>query len=233
MVSPEENATNWLYDYGFDHPPVVNFSNSGFSWPHPQPLSGGGSSNASMEIVGSFGEQDKQKEAGWKKRSRTKPCAMSSSKACREKQRRDRLNDKFVELGALLDPGRPPKADKSATLLDAVRAVSQLRGEAQKLKDSNSNLQEKIKELKAEKSELRDEKQRLKVEKEKLEQELRTANAPQVGYLPPQAAFAAQTPTPGNKLVPVIGYPGVAMWQFMSPAAVDTSEDHILRPPVA
>lgn len=56
--------------------------------------------------------------------------------------------DRFVELGSILEPGRPPKTDKAAILTDAVRMVSQLRGEAQKLKDSNSNLQEKIKELK-------------------------------------------------------------------------------------
>ncbi|KAK4398470.1 Transcription factor ILR3 [Sesamum angolense] len=236
MVSPEN--TNWLYDYGFDdiHVPDGNFSApaSGFSWP-VQALNG--SSNVSVEIDGSFGESDVQKETGSKKRARTEPCAPSSSKACREKQRRDRLNDKFVELGALLEPGRPPKTDKAAILVDAVRMVTQLRGEAQKLKDSNSNLQEKIKELKAEKNELRDEKQRLKAEKEKLEQQLKIMNAPQPGFLPAPpaipAAFAAQSQAAGNKLVPIISYPGVAMWQFMPPAAVDTSQDHVLRPPVA
>lgn len=56
---------------------------------------------------------------------------------------------RFMELGALLEPGRPPKTDKAAILVDAVRMVTHLRGEAQKLKDSNLNLQEKIKELKA------------------------------------------------------------------------------------
>lgn len=55
---------------------------------------------------------------------------------------------RFVELGSILEPGRPPKTDKAALLIDAVRMVTQLRGEAQKLKDSNSSLQEKIKELK-------------------------------------------------------------------------------------
>lgn len=54
-----------------------------------------------------------------------------------------------MELGALLEPGKPPKTDKSSILVDAVRMVTQLRDEAQKLKDSNLNLQEKIKELKA------------------------------------------------------------------------------------
>ena len=53
-----------------------------------------------------------------------------------------------MELGSILEPGRTPKTDKAAILSDAVRMVTQLRSEAQKLKDSNSSLQEKIKELK-------------------------------------------------------------------------------------
>lgn len=55
---------------------------------------------------------------------------------------------RFIELGSILEPGRPAKTDKAAILIDAVRMVTQLRGEAQKLKDSNTGLQEKIKELK-------------------------------------------------------------------------------------
>ncbi|KAJ6417320.1 hypothetical protein OIU84_003101 [Salix udensis] len=141
-----------------------------------------------------------------------------------------------MELGSILDPGRTPKTDKAAILLDAIRIVTQLQGEAKKLKDSNSSLQEKIKELKAEKNELRDEKQRLKAEKEKLEQQLKAMNSqPSFMPAPPAipAAFTTQGQAPGNKLMPFIGYPGVAMWQFMPPAAVDTSQDHVLRPPVA
>ncbi|KAK3040243.1 hypothetical protein RJ639_028158 [Escallonia herrerae] len=235
MVSPEN--TNWLYDYGLIEDIAVpdgNFSvpASGFSWP-VQALNG--SPNVSAEIDGSLGDSDSHKESGSKKRVRSESCSASSSKACREKLRRDRLNDKFIELGAILEPGRPPKTDKAAILVDAIRVVTQLRTEAQKLKDSNSDLQDKIKELKAEKNELRDEKQRLKSEKERLEQ-LRSMNA-QPGFLPPPpaipAAYAAQGLAAGNKLVPIISYPGVAMWQFMPPAAVDTSQDHVLRPPVA
>ena len=48
----------------------------------------------------------------------------------------------------MLEPGRPPKTDKAAILVDAVRMVNQLRGEAQNLKDSSESLQEKITELK-------------------------------------------------------------------------------------
>lgn len=55
---------------------------------------------------------------------------------------------RFTELGALLDPGRAPKVDKAAILVDAVRMVTLLRDEAQKLKESNESLQEKINELK-------------------------------------------------------------------------------------
>lgn len=60
----------------------------------------------------------------------------------------------------------------------------------------------------------------------------------QPGFLPgpplmPAGYAAAQGQAGGNKLVPIISYPGVAMWQFMPPAAVDTSQDHVLRPPVA
>ena len=59
--------------------------------------------------------------------------------------------------------------------------------------------------------------------------------AQQPGFLPPPIpTFPAQGQAPGNKLFPFIGYhPSVAMWQFMPPAAVDTSQDHVLRPPVA
>ncbi|KAL6975321.1 Transcription factor ilr3 [Sarracenia purpurea var. burkii] len=228
MVSPENS--NWLFDYGLIEEIAVpdgNFSApaSGFSWPI-QALNG--SSDVGGEIDGSFGDSDSQKEPSSKKRVRPESCGASSSKACREKLRRDRLNDKFMELSSILDPGRPPKTDKGAILVDAVRILTHLRGEAQKLKDSNSSLQEKIKELKAEKNELRDEKQRLKAEKERLEQQLKTITSTQsAGFLPPFGQAA------GNKLVPVISYPGVAMWQFMPPASVDTSQDHALRPPVA
>ncbi|XP_050893895.1 transcription factor ILR3 isoform X2 [Lathyrus oleraceus] len=221
MVSRENN--NWLFDYGLIDdisPPISTFMptpSPGFTWPTHQPF------NVSSNVGG-----------------RSESCAATSSKACREKLRRDRLNDKFIELGSILEPGRPAKTDKAAILMDAVRMVTQLKGEAEKLKDANTGLQEKIKELKVEKNELRDEKQRLKAEKEKLEQQLKSMNA-QPSFLPPPTAlpaalpagFAAQGQAHGNKLVPFISYPGVAMWQFMPPAAVDTSQDHVLRPPVA
>jgi len=84
--------------------------------------------------------------------------------------------------------------------------------------------------LQAEKNELRDEKNMLKEEKEKLEQHVKLTNM-QHSFLP--QAPAAKGQVGSHKLIPFIGYPGIAMWQFMPPAAVDTSKDHLLRPPVA
>ncbi|KAM0063455.1 putative transcription factor bHLH family [Helianthus debilis subsp. tardiflorus] len=240
MVSPENN-TNWIYEYGLIEDIAITDTNnftvpvSGFTWP-VQTAFNGSSSNPSAD--GSIVDSDGHNESRSKKRGRAESCSGTSSKACREKLRRDKLNDKFVELASILDPGRPPKIDKAAILVDAVRVVTQLRKEAQKLKDSSSDLQEKIKELKAEKNELRDEKQRLKMEKEKLEQQVNSMNPQPTFMAPPPtmpAAYAAAAGQVGNKLVPVISYPGMgmAMWQFMPPAAVDTSQDHVLHPPVA
>ena len=56
--------------------------------------------------------------------------------------------DRFIELGTTLEPGKPVKADKAAILSDATRMVTQLRSEAQQLKDTNGSLEDKIKELK-------------------------------------------------------------------------------------
>ncbi|KAF9672204.1 hypothetical protein SADUNF_Sadunf11G0016400 [Salix dunnii] len=189
-----------------------------------------------VEFNNSYENSDDPKESRSRKRVRPRSSNATGSKACREKIRRDRLNDRFMELGALLDPGRPPKVDKSAILVDAARMVTQLRDESQKLKESNVSLQEKIDELKEEKNELRDEKQRLKTEKENLERQVKALSTPPT-FLPHPSAIPAPFSAPGQviggKLMPFVGYPGISMWQFMPPAVVDTSQDHVLRPPVA
>lgn len=238
MGSPPQNH-NWVFDYGVledipvpggDLPPL---DLPGFTWP---PHSFVAPAAPSVDFDDSFGISDSIKESGFRKRVRSGSCNATGSKACREKMRRDRLNDRFLELSSMLEPGRPPKTDKAAILGDAVRVVNQLRGEAQQLKDSNGDLQEKINELKAEKNELRDEKQRLKTEKENIERQIKALNT-QPGFLPHPAAipgpFSAPGQVVGGKLMPFVGYPGVSMWQFMPPAAVDTSQDHVLRSPVA
>ncbi|OIT02869.1 PREDICTED: transcription factor ILR3-like [Nicotiana attenuata] len=234
---------NWLFDYelmtditsaasvavaDFQSPATIDFS-----WPAQTIYA---SSNLIAETDYTFDDSEVSKEASSRKRSRIECCNSPRSKASREKLRRDRLNERFLELSSVLDPGRPPKTEKVAILSDAQKMLIELRAETQKLKDSNEELQEKIKELKAEKNELRDEKQRLKEEKENLEQQVKNL-ASKPGFLSHPsamgAAFTAQGQVAGNKMMPFIGYPSVAMWQFMQPAVVDTSQDHVLRPPVA
>jgi cell division protein FtsB len=47
-----------------------------------------------------------------------------------------------------MNPGKEAKLDKANILSDAARMVAQLRGEAEKLKESNEKLRENIKDLK-------------------------------------------------------------------------------------
>ncbi|XP_064979207.1 transcription factor ILR3 isoform X2 [Musa acuminata AAA Group] len=165
---------------------------------------------------------------------RSETCS-TPAKACREKMRRDRLNDRFLELGSLLEPGKLSKLDKAAILSDAVRVLTQLRSETEKLKESNEILQEKINELKAEKNELRDEKQKLKAENESLEQQIKLRSS-YVSHPPPVIAtpFTAKGQAAAQKLmIPIIGYPGFPMWQFMAPSDIDTSQDADKYPPAA
>nr|CAB3479917.1 unnamed protein product [Digitaria exilis] len=196
--------------------------------------------------VGSYvNTSDVFKEPDSNKRLRSGSSGRPTSKACREKIRRDKLNDRFLELGSTLEPGKPVKADKAAILSDATRMVIQLRSETQQLKDTNGSLEEKIKELKAEKDELRDERQKLKLEKESLEHQMKLmtstpAYMPHPTLMPapfpqaPLAPFHPQGQVAGQKLMmPFVSYPGYPMWQFMPPSEVDTSKDSEACPPVA
>ncbi|XP_031381693.1 transcription factor ILR3-like [Punica granatum] len=226
------DGSNWLADYGYVEDEVDFFQpSSGFaSWASP---AFGCSSDLSVEVNYSFTDSDSLKMPSCRKRLKPDSCNALGSKAGREKTRRDKLNERFLELTSILEPGKPPKTDKAVILSDAVRTVTQLRAETEELKESNGQLQEKIKELKAEKNELRDEKQRLKADKEKLEQQVKAMSV-QMSYLPHLSAmFAAQGQATSNKLMPYIGFPGAAMWQFMSPSVIDTSQDHVQRPPAA
>ncbi|XP_047332077.1 transcription factor ILR3-like isoform X2 [Impatiens glandulifera] len=240
MDIDSSQSSNWLLDYelmnDISDVPAVGFtptptaSATCFSWPSPSPIN-------SYSSTSCLKDSDGLKEGGSRKRSKPDSCGSSASRACREKLRRDKLNERFIELCSTLEPGKPPKTDKIAILSDAVRVVSSLRSETQKLRETNEDLIEKIKELKAEKNELRDEKQKLKVDNEKLEHLAKTMTIQQgfVSHHPSavQGNFGAQAQAAANKLMPVIGYPGVAMWQFIPPTVLDTSQDHILRPPVA
>lgn len=166
-----------------------------------------------------------------RKRGRNESCSGPGSKACREKLRRDKINDMFSTLCSILEPGRPAKTDKSSILSDAIHVLNQLRTEAQELKQTNEKLQEDIKVLKAEKNELREEKIQLKADKERMEQQVKSMTVQPIGFIPPQlAAYSA----PVNKMMAFPAYSGFPpMWQMMHPADHDTSQDHTRLPPSA
>eukprot|EP00249_Psilotum_nudum_P018165 c26670_g1_i3 orf=389-877(+) len=103
----------------------------------------------SMENDSSKGDSDDQDKLCIRKRSRDESSnGASASKACREKMRRDRLNDRFMELSAILESGKTPKTDKATILADAVKVVTRLRTEAKQLKEETHQLKEAVKELK-------------------------------------------------------------------------------------
>ncbi|CAI5511938.1 unnamed protein product [Closterium sp. Naga37s-1] len=144
------------------------------------------------------------------KRQREDPCEVSSSKANREKMRRDRLNDRFVELARSLEGSGQARADRGSILADAVRVLAQLRAETAQLRGSAEQMKEQIRELKAEKSELREEKARLQANKQQLEEQVRrmaasgaaqstaatSATAPSAAAAPPPPGSGAASAVP-------------------------------------
>ncbi|KAJ0979564.1 hypothetical protein J5N97_015038 [Dioscorea zingiberensis] len=232
MGSCQNFAGGWLVDYGLDD----EISPVDFIWPPSVVHDAAVAASAILEFDVSQKVDYFSENTCTKKRTRVESCAAPGTKACREKMRRDKLNDRFAELCSILDPGRPPKADKGAILSDANRLLNQLRLEAQKLKESNEALQVSIKNLKAEKLELRDEKMKLKAEKEGMEKLLRRGMsvAPPPLNPHPVAPFQAAAFTAcNNKTFPYPTYTPMGMWQWIPPTSLDTSQDHVLRPPVA
>ncbi|KAJ3685798.1 hypothetical protein LUZ61_014962 [Rhynchospora tenuis] len=192
--------------------------------------------NPGVGIGDSYGNGCAFDPANSRKRERDEASSGPKLKACREKMRRDRLNDRFLELSSVLDPERPMKSDKAGILSDAVRAISELRKEAQNLKEMNRKLQETIKDTKAEKIETREEKLKLKADKEKLENQIKamTAFPPPIAFHPiPIAPLNGHNPAgkPGTQFT--AAYPNFAMWQWLPPTVLDTTHDPKMWPPNA
>lgn len=164
-----------------------------------------------------------------RKRVRNESCSKQGNKACRERLRREKLNERFSDLCSVLEPGRPVKTDKMAILGDAIRVLNQLKTESEEYKEMNQKLMEEIKTLKEEKNELREEKLALRAGKERMEQELKATASP-ASFIPPHPA-AYQPAVNKMAVFPSYGY--VPMWQYLQPSSRDTSQDHKLRPPAA
>eukprot|EP00250_Pteridium_aquilinum_P010463 c19407_g1_i1 orf=844-2100(+) len=92
-------------------------------------------------------------------------------KADRERLRRDKLNEQFLELANALDPERP-KNDKATILGESIQVVKDLREEVKKLKTEHASLLDESAELTQEKNELREEKVSLKNETECLQRQM-------------------------------------------------------------
>ncbi|XP_051132973.1 transcription factor bHLH121 [Andrographis paniculata] len=93
--------------------------------------------------------------------------ARKVQKADREKLRRDRLNEQFMELGNALDPDRP-KNDKASILTDTIQMLKDLTAQVDRLKSEHAALTEESRELTQEKNDLREEKATLKSDIESL-----------------------------------------------------------------
>ncbi|XWS55055.1 hypothetical protein CRYUN_Cryun10bG0142200 [Craigia yunnanensis] len=87
--------------------------------------------------------------------------ARKLQKADREKLRRDRLNEHFLELGSALDPDRP-KNDKATILIDTVQLLKDLTSQVTKLKAEYATMTEESRELTQEKNDLKEEKASLR-----------------------------------------------------------------------
>ncbi|OMO57046.1 hypothetical protein CCACVL1_26028 [Corchorus capsularis] len=139
-------------------------------------------------------------------------------KADREKLRRDRLNEHFLELGNTLDPDRP-KNDKATILMDTVQILKDLSAEVNRLKAECSSLTEESRELTQEKNELREEKASLKAEIDNLnvqyQQRLRvmfpwTGIDPSVVMAPPYT-YPVPLPVPAG---PIAMHPAMQPYTF-------------------
>ncbi|CAL9067109.1 transcription factor bHLH115-like [Musa acuminata AAA Group] len=230
MGSNPNAGGGWIINYGGF---MEDVHASDFIWA-PQVVDDPSASSAMLGFDALRKEDNRPNNGNLRKRPRAESCAVPGTKACREKIRRDRLNCRFTELCSILDPGKPPKTDKFAILGDATRLLNHLRNEAKKIEESNEALHDAIKNMKAEKVELRDERTRLKAEKARIEEMLKViSTTPQFITQPAAATFHETSAAAHSKTIPYPNYLPMGMWQWTAPAAIDTSQDHVLRPPVA
>ncbi|GBF89688.1 transcription factor-like [Raphidocelis subcapitata] len=74
------------------------------------------------------------------------------TKANRERMRREKINEKFIELAQLVEPNKDPKTDRLTVLCEAIRTVQQFQVENHQLKQLNKFLEEKAAALERERA---------------------------------------------------------------------------------
>lgn len=148
--------------------------------------------------------------------------ARKVQKADREKLRRDKLNEQFLELGKALDPDRP-RNDKATILTDTIQMLVDLTAQVNRLKTEYTALSEESVELTQEKNELKEEKATLKSDIENLnaqyqQQRLRcmypwATMDPSVvmGPPPPTYPFPIPVPIPSG---PIASHPSLQPYPF-------------------
>lgn len=215
----DDQGSSWNNELA-DYTSFIDFDAPDFYWTS-SPTSASGAAAVSLT-------NNAFAETGMKRRREKKRSPQSESKACRERLRREKMNDKFAELCLFLHPERPAKADKSAILGDAISALNKLQCELQLIKQRKIKLQHEIQNLKSEKNELKQEKLKLKATKENMELKIK-GRAGFVGVQVQPSVYQSD----GNKLMAFSGYAGFPMYRWIPRAVLDTSQDHVLRPPVA
>ena len=104
---------------------------------------GDGSARGSMAGMKRDLDEDEDEEEDGKPNKKPR-----SSKAEKEKARRDRINSRFIDLAKLIDPTSSDKdkseRDKTAILADAIRFIQLITCENHQLKQVNKFMEEKV-----------------------------------------------------------------------------------------
>ena len=150
------------------------------------------------------------------------------NKSKREKLRRDALNDKFMALSAVLEPGSVPKTDKAKVVVAATALIKKLR-------DHHNRLTEMIIRMQAEKTRQQEMNAQLVQEKTQLLHEKLRIEAQLQTYLTsmPFASPAGGVVTGASGKAAVVPAP---VWAFPTPfleQPTTEEEDVTLRAPVA
>ncbi|XP_077246233.1 transcription factor bHLH121-like isoform X2 [Tasmannia lanceolata] len=165
--------------------------------------------------------------------------ARKVQKADREKLRRDRINEQFLELGNALDPDRP-KHEKATILTDTIQMLKDLTSQVNRLKAEYESLSEESRELTEEKNELRVEKAALKSDMDNLNAQYQqriqvmfpwAAMDPSVVMPPPPYPFPLPLPVPPG---PILMHPSLHPFPFFrnqTPGAIPSPYSTFLPHP--
>lgn len=226
-------SEDWLNDFfeAFGPDAVEPFGMYGDDLDTPQGVQAEGAENS----------QKRERETGG-------DVGAKSKKSRREKLRREALNDKFMELSALLDPEKPPKTDKATIVTEAAEVIRRLRRELEHISASLKSAQQVAERLETEKNGLQADKIALQQDKAALQQDKLKIEHQLHSYLN-HLPFASPTPFPmpyavgpqsGPMMVPKVPLApnsgGVPVMFSMPPLIVHTTtaeEDAKLRAPAA